>query len=78
MLYYLLDLDDFKKVNDTLGHHTDDELLKILSLQMSEAVGEGDTVARLVGDEFLIILNHIKNNNDAEIIAKKVVSITSQ
>ncbi|MCU7834577.1 MAG: diguanylate cyclase [gamma proteobacterium symbiont of Taylorina sp.] len=73
-----IDLDDFKKVNDTLGHHTGDELLKRISFHMSEAIREEDTVARLGGDEFLIILKNINNPLDAENIARKVIALASQ
>src|SRR5205085_2158769 len=52
----LLDLDRFKEINDTLGHHHGDELLRQLGPRLSEAVGENTTVARLGGDEFAILL----------------------
>lgn len=55
----LLDLDRFKEVNDTLGHHVGDQLLQEVSYRISEAVRESDTVARLGGDEFVIILERL-------------------
>ncbi len=51
----LLDLDRFKEVNDTLGHHYGDELLRNLGPRLAEAIGEGGLVARLGGDEFAIM-----------------------
>lgn len=73
-----VDLDDFKPVNDTYGHHTGDELLKTVSLLMSQELRKEDTVARLGGDEFLIILNNIKNIHEIEKIAEKIISSVSQ
>ncbi|GLW33517.1 hypothetical protein Areg01_64550 [Actinoplanes regularis] len=52
----LIDLNRFKEVNDTLGHHAGDELLRVLSARMRAALGDGDLLARLGGDEFAIML----------------------
>lgn len=51
-----IDLDDFKKINDTLGHEIADKLLKKLGTRLSEHTRQEDTVARLGGDEFIILL----------------------
>lgn len=53
----LTDLDDFKAINDTLGHREGDELLVEVSTRFAEIVGEHDSISRLGGDEFLIVIN---------------------
>lgn len=73
-----LDLDNFKEVNDTLGHHAGDELLKRVAALMNNAVRKEDTVARLGGDEFLVILNHIQKREDAESVAGKIIKLVAQ
>ena len=72
-----LDLDHFKIVNDSLGHSVGDELLKHVSRRLKHAVREGDTVARVGGDEFTIVLQEIARPDDAAAVAKKVIRSVS-
>jgi diguanylate cyclase (GGDEF)-like protein/PAS domain S-box-containing protein len=69
----MLDLDNFKEVNDTLGHDVGDLLLKATAERLSTALRESDTVARLGGDEFALILPDLKGIKDAIQIAQKIV-----
>lgn len=68
-----IDLDRFKMINDTLGHLIGDKLLKSVAERLSSCVKANDTVARVGGDEFLIILNSLKNETDAIEIARRCI-----
>ncbi len=70
-----LDLDRFKNVNDTQGHHVGDTLLQAVAGRLQECVRESDTVARLGGDEFVILLNSIHDERDAALVAGKVIDL---
>ena len=69
-----LDLDKFKPVNDTLGHTAGDELLKGVAARIRGQVRESDTVARVGGDEFTVILSDIARREDADRVARKIVA----
>jgi diguanylate cyclase (GGDEF)-like protein len=60
-----IDLDGFKPVNDTHGHHAGDELLREIATRMQEEARETDFVARVGGDEFIIVLLHLEDGNGA-------------
>lgn len=68
-----LDLDGFKNVNDTHGHHMGDHLLKAVAKILISCVRESDTVSRLSGDEFTIILRNIEFHQDIELVANKII-----
>ena len=72
-----VDLDGFKAVNDTFGHDTGDALLKAVSEHLLECVRESDTVARMGGDEFTLILRGIHGPSDAAAIAEKILATVS-
>jgi diguanylate cyclase (GGDEF)-like protein len=68
----LLDLDRFKTVNDTFGHDMGDELLKAVTERLKVCVREVDTVARMGGDEFTIILEGVSSEQNILVVAKRI------
>jgi diguanylate cyclase (GGDEF)-like protein len=73
-----VDLDGFKAVNDTTGHHIGNLLLTEAAERISNCVRESDTVARIGGDEFLILLQNLKVETEAADVAQKVVHSVNQ
>jgi len=67
-----IDLDQFKNVNDTLGHSAGDQILKQVAERLERSTRSGDTVARLGGDEFVLVVNGVKDANDAAVAANRV------
>lgn len=72
-----IDLDNFKNINDTLGHDAGDELLVQVAFRLKEAVRGSDHVVRLGGDEFIILLEQVDVEEDVERVAKAVVDAIS-
>ncbi|MEX2615327.1 MAG: EAL domain-containing protein [Alphaproteobacteria bacterium] len=70
----LLDLDRFKEVNDTLGHHMGDRLLEQIAIRLGTVVSETDTIARFGGDEFAVILPSARNTADASDTSRRILS----
>ncbi|WP_076602920.1 EAL domain-containing protein [Aromatoleum tolulyticum] len=73
MAVMLIDLDGFKSINDTLGHHVGDRLLIEVAKRLEHSVRHSDIVARLGGDEFVVALTAIENISDAAEVAAKIV-----
>ena len=73
-----LDLDRFKAVNDTVGHAGGDQLLQQVAGEFVEAIREGDTVARVGGDEFTFILPGIEHTEDAGVVAERILRSVRQ
>lgn len=67
-----LDLDNFKTINDELGHAVGDEVLKEAANRMVNSVRDSDTVSRIGGDEFIILLSNIENEENALLVAEKI------
>jgi diguanylate cyclase (GGDEF)-like protein/PAS domain S-box-containing protein len=73
-----LDLDKFKPINDTYGHGVGDLLLQEVANRMQKCVRESDTVARIGGDEFVVLLPSIETENDALVVAEKIREALNQ
>jgi diguanylate cyclase (GGDEF)-like protein len=69
-----LDLDRFKNINDSLGHHIGDLLLKEVSAHMASCIRKGDTLSRLGGDEFVVTLEGLKHAQDAARVATTIIT----
>src|SRR5690606_28594472 len=68
-----IDLDRFKEVNDTLGHAAGDELLQQAAQRLQAAIRDSDTLARMGGDEFVVVLDELENTDDASAVACKLM-----
>ncbi|WP_448212363.1 EAL domain-containing protein [Colwellia sp. MEBiC06753] len=73
-----IDLDRFKVINDTLGHHTGDEFLKEIARRLLKCVRDNDVLARLGGDEFVILLDSLNAVDDIEEVTDRIITAISQ
>lgn len=74
----LLDIDRFKLINDSLGHEIGDQLVKAVSLRLQQTIRPSDTLARLSGDEFVVICEDLPSPQEAARLAKRLLSAMSQ
>ncbi len=70
-----MDLDQFKVINDTLGHSVGDDLLKCVAERLIRCLRKGDSVGRMGGDEFTILLSGLKCPEDAVVVAQKILGV---
>jgi diguanylate cyclase (GGDEF)-like protein/PAS domain S-box-containing protein len=73
-----LDLDRFKEVNDSFGHHGGDLLLQAVSSRLKTCVREIDTISRLAGDEFTVLLPRVSESRNATLVAEKIIASLSE
>lgn len=73
-----IDLDNFKRVNDTMGHQVGDKMLQIVSRRLAARLRKTDTIGRLGGDEFVVIMNNIKSEDDAGRLAQDFLNDLSE
>ncbi|QKF82866.1 EAL domain-containing protein [Halarcobacter ebronensis] len=73
-----IDLDRFKMINDSLGHSIGDELLKITSKRIKSVLRENDIIARMGGDEFIVVLDSTKNRKAADYVCKKILDVVKK
>jgi diguanylate cyclase (GGDEF)-like protein/PAS domain S-box-containing protein len=73
-----LDLDNFKHINDSLGHETGDKLLQSVTERLSSCIRHSDTVSRQGGDEFVILLSSSKHGLEANLIANKILKVLNR
>ena len=74
----MMDLDRFKNINDTLGHHIGDQILKVVGERLQSVLRKADTAARLGGDEFAVLLPAIDQDESTTIVAEKIIDCLKQ
>ena len=75
---FFIDLDKFKHINDSLGHSVGDSVLKIVANRLEGIIRKEDTLARLSGDEFTIIMEELRHPEDASLMAEKIIKTLAE
>ena len=75
---FFIDLDQFKQINDSLGHYVGDRVLKVTAERLKAKIRKGDTLARLGGDEFVIILDSYKKIDELSRLAEEILKVLAQ
>ncbi len=78
MAVLFLDLDGFKAINDTLGHQSGDALLQGVSKRLKESIRDSDSVARVGGDEFILVLENVESKENAQQVAVKIIAALAE
>lgn len=78
MALLFIDLDHFKEINDSFGHKTGDKVLELVTRKLSHTIRGEDTLARLGGDEFTVMIEGLKDNQDASLLAEKIIHTLSE
>lgn len=72
---FFIDLDKFKQINDSFGHHIGDEILCLVAKKLNDAIKDGNTLARIGGDEFTVILKNLTTPEEAKLTAQALLDI---
>ncbi len=78
MAVLYVDLDKFKPINDTLGHEAGDHVLREVARRLAGCVRSSDTIARVGGDEFVVVVEEIARSNEAALVARKIIEALSR
>jgi diguanylate cyclase (GGDEF)-like protein len=73
-----IDLDEFKTINDTLGHETGDRLLQAVAARLTATLRDADTIGRLGGDEFVVLIDDCSQPDAAELVAQRILDVTAE